>query len=356
MNKILTHGWKRFLTGLPLLTLAGAPLPASAALEECTPEVLGSPDMFNCVPSFDEEIPVPSGPASTFEDPTANAAFPDVWHQYGFDQRHNPAFPGNETTDGTFWAAPLTGIDFLRAARAQETFGNPEGWASRTGQFLGEVMGVAAANGIIYAQLGNNTVHAMDATTGRRIWEADLVNVMGMGQTIVHEVDGSPVVFIPVGDAAFNIQNTIDFANSQPHDRGASFGAVVALDGVTGEQLWRFPVSNAERPAPIFDDGKLYVATGAGEFLVVDAATGMELGSTINPGDGFPGLASPNWYETDSGQKLVIYGTLRPRRLLAMDVTDPANPVLAWESILPGATANSPGDTPVAVDPASVWC
>lgn len=351
----MKQGRIRKLLGTTLLLAGGALHTATFAnthsLPDCTPQVLQSADMFNCIPADPNGPDVISGPASTYADPTARSAYPAQWDQYGFDQRHNPVFPGNETTDGTFWAAPLTGLDFLRATRAQETFGNPEGWASRTGQFLGEVMGVSAANGIVYAQLGRHEINALDATTGRRIWHANLVNVAGMGQTIVHEVGGSPVVFVPVGDAAFNIQNAIDFANGEEHDRGASFGAVYAFDGVTGEQLWRFNVRNAARPAVIFDDGRLYVATSAGEFFVLDAASGTQISMTTNPGDGFPGLASPNWYETDSGQKLVIYGTLRPRRILAMDVTDPANPVLAWEMSPPNATANSPGDTSVAVDP-----
>ncbi len=342
------------LTGITLLLSFGAQAKPGANLPTCTPQVLQSADMFNCVPPSNGVLEANTGPAETYS--SGAAAFPSSWPQYGFDQRHNPVFPASGDPNrfpnrGVFWAAPLTGLDFLRAARASETFGNPEGWASRTGQFLGEVMGVSVASGIVYAQLGRHEVDAIDARTGRVIWRHNLVNVAGMGQTVVRELGGRPVVFITVGDAAFNIQNTIRFANGQEHDRGASFGAVVALDGVTGAEMWRFSTRNAARPAAIFDNHRLYVTTGAGEFFVLDAASGAQQGFTKNPGNGFAGLASPNWYETSAGRKLVIYGTIRPRRILAMDVTNPANPTLAWEFTPPNATANSPGDTPVAVDP-----
>ncbi len=322
---------------------------AAAPFSRCSDASMQTEQMFTCVPS--SQFGVRSGPASTYNDPTMRAAFPDQWNQYGFNQPHDPVFAGSADIRGRFWVAPLTGLDMLRAAEATDSFGNPEGWASRTGQQLGEVMGVSVANGIVYSQIGRREVDALDALTGRRIWRTELVNVAGMGQTIVHEVGGRPVVFVPVGDAAFNVWNTVDFANGKPHDRGASFGSLYALDGLTGAELWRFDVKGAARPAPIFRDGKIYLATSGGELFVIDPATGAQIGVTTNPGQGFPGLASPNWVETPDGRLLVTYGITRPRRIVAMDVTNPSAPTLAWQLSPPNASANSPGDTPVAVDP-----
>ena len=346
---------------LPLV-LFGASLLASPALfparalaatpPVCTAEVLRSPDLFNCLPGPDG-VPQPeSGPASTYFNPAARAAFPAAWDQYGFNQPHDPVFPGNPAfTSGTFWAAPLTGIDMLRAYESQPTFDNPEDRATRTGQTLGQAMGVSVANGIVYSQLGRREVNALDATTGKRIWRTELVNVAGMGQTIIHDVGGKPMVFVPVGDEAFNIHNAVAFANGEAHDRGASFGALYALDGLTGALKWRFDVKGAARPAPIFRDGKIYLATGGGELFVLNAATGAQIGVTTNPRAGFPGLASPNWYETAAGRRYIIYGISRPRLIVAIDVTNPAAPSVAWQLAPPNAAANSPGDTPVAVDP-----
>lgn len=319
----------------------------------CTDAVLRSPNLFNCIIG-PGGVPQPqAGPASTYFNPVARAAYPAAWDQYGFNQPHDPVFPGNPAyTGGTFWASPLTGSDMLHAFEAQPTFDHPEDRATRTGQTLGQVMGVSVANGIVYSQLGRREVNALDATTGKRIWRTELVNVAGMGQTIVHNVSGKPMVFVPVGDEAFNVYNAVAFSNGEQHDRGASFGALYALDGLTGALKWRFDVKGAARPAPIFRDGKIYLATGGGELFVLNAATGAQIGVATNPGGGFPGLASPNWVETASGQRYIIYGISRPRMIIAMNVSNPAAPNLAWQRVLPNAASNAPGDTPVAVDPA----
>lgn len=340
----------RSLLAAGLLIPLSPPAGAAADVPRCTDASMESPEMFMCLP--DSRAPqTRSGRATTYNNPSLRAAFPAQWHQYGFDQRHDPVFPGSDGIRARFWAAPLTGLDMLRAIGAQDSFGNPEGWASRTGQQLGEVMGVSVANGIVYSQLGRREVNALDALTGRRIWRFELVNIASMGQTIVQEVGGRPMVFVPVGDAAFNVYNAVDFANGEAHDRGASFGSLYALDGLTGRQVWRFDVKGAARPAPIYRDGKIYLATSGGELFVLDPATGSQIGVTTNPGEGFPGLASPNWVETADGRLLITYGILRPRRIIAMDVTNPSAPTLAWQMSPPNAAANSPGDTPVAVDP-----
>jgi len=338
------------LAAAALMGMVATPTAFAASAPLCTPQVLASPEMFHCDPG-NEALRVELGAAETYQDADARAAFPTRWSQYGFDQRHDPVFPGNAETTGAFWAAPLTGRDMLRALQGVDSFGSPGGWASRTGQLIGEVMGVSVANGIVYSQIGRREVAALDAITGKRIWSYELVNIAGMGQTIVHEVDGRPMVFVPVGDAAYNIYNEIDFVAGQEHDRGASFGALYAFDGLTGELQWRFDVEGAARPAPIYIDGRIHLATGGGELFVLDAESGEQIGVTTNPGGGYPGLASPNWYETPDGRLLIVYGTLRPRLILGMDVTDPANPELAWQMSPPNADANSPGDTPVAVDP-----
>jgi len=340
------------LGGMLVLAIAAISVGADAASAPlCTADVLRSPDLFNCLPGPDG-VPAPEpGPASTYANPAARAAFPDTWDQYGYDQRHDPVFPGNGYTTGVFWAAPLTGIDMLRAFEAQPTFTNPESRATRTGQSLGEVMGVSVANGIVYSQIGRREVNALDAITGKRIWRQEIVNIAGMGQGIVHDVQGVPMVFVPVGDASFNVYETVRYTNNEPHARGGSFGALYAFDGLSGELKWRFDVRGAARPVPIYRDGKLYLTTGGGQLFVLDAATGTQIGVTSNPGNGFAGLAAPNWYETSDGKRYIIYGITRPRLIIAMDVTNPANPTVAWQMVLPDATANSPGDTSVAVDP-----
>ena len=282
--------------------------------------------------------------------------FPQTWPQLGFDQRHNPVFslpPGapDFLANGTFWAAPLTQIDFLDVGRAYPAVGNEEEWGSTTSQYLGNVVGTSVARGVVYVQIGRREIWAISAETGAPIWRNEVTTAAGMGQAVVEEVNGRLMVFAPVGDAAFTVQNAIDFTNGKVHFRGANFAGIYAYDGLTGAQIWRFDTQGSARPTPIFRDGKLYVNTNNKNFFVLDAATGNTLGTFTNPGNGFSGLAAANWYDTADGRRMIIYGTIRPPRILGVDVTNPAAPILAWSYAPPGATANAPGDTSAAVDP-----
>lgn len=320
----------------------------------CTPSALITTDIFNCGLPQDYLSLLDFGPPLAYQQ--FRGFFPQGSSQFAGGQRHNPVYPVPQTgppflLNGTFWAAPLTEVDFLRVQSAIRSYGHIENWGPVAAQYIGNVMGVSVAQGLVYVQLGRHEIYALDALTGIPVWKADVNTAAGMGQTVAQEVNGRLMVFAPVGDAAFTVQNVIDFSNNKPHDRGANFSGLYAFDGLTGEQLWRFATKGAMRPTPILDGSMLYLATGGGEFYVLDAMTGTPIGNFTNPGEGFPGLAAPNTYTTTNGKIFVIYGTLRPRKIIAVDVTDPTTPGLGWEYVPPNATANAPGDTPVAVDP-----
>ena len=368
--------WKPWRPALlcALITAGGFALPFAAVAavaapsQVCTPDKLGTPAMFRCeaytsVPKLTvSPLPVVTDylsripTVSSVIDPAAHL-FPQNWSQLGYNQRHNPVFPvpagaPDYLKNGTFWVAPLTGLDFLDVGRAFPAVGNPEEWGSTTSQYLGNVMGTSVVRGIVYVQNGRREIWAIRAQTGIPIWRKEVTTAAGMGQAVVDEVNGRLMVFAPVGDAAFTVQNAIDFTHNKAHFRGGNFAGVYAYDGLTGEQLWRFDTKGSARPTPVYCDGKLYVTTNNNKFFVLDAASGAQLGSFTNPGNGFSGLAAANWFDTADGRRLIIYGTIRPPRILAIDVTNPAAPVLAWSYAPPGATANAPGDTSAAVDPA----
>lgn len=343
-----------------LITTQIAGITSSAAAEgpPCSPSTLRTAQMFNCSIPVNLEALLAFHPAATYQDATARAAFPQDWTQLAYDQRHETLFPVAESApaflqDGIFWAAPLTTDKFLRLAAAIPSFpdNGTQSWGAAVAGSLGNLMGVSVVQGIAYATLSGNEVWALDARSGFPIWKAELINTAGNSEAVVAELGGRPVVFVASGDANFSLENTIRFSNDLPHDRGASFSSVYAFDGLTGQQLWRFDTKGASRPTPIFKDGILYISNGDGHLYILEANTGALLSTFTNPGEGYSGLASPNWYETPDGRLLITYGTLRPRNLIAVDVTEPAAPTLAWVYAPPGATANSSGDTSVAVDP-----
>ena len=70
--------------------------------------------------------------------------FPGSIDVLGFDQRHNSFFPVTNDApsylkDGVFWAAPLTGIDFLRLVSGYKYYPQDGGqtWGSVAAQWLG---------------------------------------------------------------------------------------------------------------------------------------------------------------------------------------------------------------------------
>lgn len=324
----------------------------AGAEHPCTASLVAMPDPFLCdaQPSRIQRF----GPPIAYQ--TARNFFPSSWNQLSHDQRHNPVFAvsGNAPAwlrQGTFWAAGLTRLDYLGLTRALPSMGDPEEFGSTASQYLGNVMGVSVARGIVFVQLGRNEVWALDAATGTPIWRNEVLTAAGMGQTVVQEINGRLMAFAPVGDAAYTVKNTIDFSRARPHFRGGHFSGLYAFDALTGKQIWRLNTRGAARPTPVFRDGKLYLATSGGQLLVVDPATGATLGTFNNPGGGQTGLASPNWFETRDGRLLIIYGTVRPARLLGVDVSNPAQPKLGWSYTPPRAAANAPGDTSPAVDP-----
>lgn len=324
----------------------------------CNPETLRTEQMFNCSMPENLDALLTFKPATTFADANARASFPQRWGQLGFNQIHDTLFTVPPTappflTTGLFWAAPLTNDEFLRLSGAIPSFPDDgtQSWGAAIAGTLGNLMGVSVVDGIVYSPLSRNEVWAVDAETGFPIWKANLISTAGNSQVVVEKIGGRPVVFVASGDANFNLENTIRFRNDLPHDRGAAFSSVYAFDGLTGAELWRFDTMGSSRPSPVYKDGKLYLTNGDGHLYILNATTGALISTFTNPGEGFSGLASPNWFQTTDGRLFITYGVNRPGRVVAVDVTNPAAPVLGWSYTPPNAVANSPGDTPVAVDP-----
>lgn len=298
------------------------------------------------------------GSATTYQNAKARALYPQTWGQYGNGQRHNPVYTVPSTAPsflltGVSTVAPLTGDEFRRAQAAKAYFpqdGNLA-WGSSAGQWIGNVVGASVVQGIVYATTSRREVYAVDAASGLAIWRKELVGTAGMGQPLVQVIGGKLRVFVPVGDADYNIHSAVRAAYGQDSNRGAEHSAVYCFDGLTGAQVWRADTSGASRPTPIYRNGLLYVVNGDGHLYTLNATTGTLVSSFTNPGEGQVGLASPNWYLTPAGRLLILYGTTSPRNILAVDVTTSTAPFLAWSYAPPGATSNSPGDTAVAVDP-----
>ena len=289
--------------------------------------------------------------------------FPQSWDQLNGSQNHNSVFsvPSNAPsflTKGSFWAAPLTGDEYLRLARAFNRYPQDGGqaWGAEVAQWLGNVTGVSVVDGIVYVEESNNKVYALDAATGQVIWQASTINA-NMGDTLVENINGTPVVFVAAGDVGFTVQNALGFANGGnppgPTVRGANFSAVYALNGLTGKTIWKFDTKGEAMPTPVYHNGSLFFDTGDGHLYAVDATTGQLQSSFQNPG--FSSMSSANWYIPTTGpwanHLLIIYGTQDQNYMMAVDESNPSDPKLAWKYQVPNGINTGMGDVPPVVDP-----
>lgn len=188
------------------------------------------------------------------------------WTEVGGNSAHT-GFNAKETTLSPTTAASLT-----------------QTWLQQTGA---EIMAApVVASGRVFVLSTDGTLRAYRATTGAPLW-----------QTVV-AAKGAP------GGWGISVHNKRVFSNCQlDYDStpGGGHGGVCAYDVDTGAQLWsqaitnegpNFPVDSAPYSPPVADDNYvIYGESDTGSFahvgylLVLDGATGAEVGGTGNCGD-----------------------------------------------------------------------
>ncbi|MFC0272380.1 PQQ-binding-like beta-propeller repeat protein [Metabacillus herbersteinensis] len=118
----------------------------------------------------------------------------------------------------------------------------------------------AVADGIVYASSIRGTLYAMDAKTGKIIWEKSVGK---------DEVQRAWMYYSPT------IDNGVVY---QAYSTGSG-GAMMALDANTGEELWNAPLAGGwiVESTPVVQDGKVYVGADGGWLIAIDASTGKEI-------------------------------------------------------------------------------
>lgn len=138
------------------------------------------------------------------------------------------------------------------------------------------------ANNVIYAIDANNRVSAMDANTGARIWdykiEVQAVGKTRTGGTSLEEKIRRP--FGLFGDSGGEDTEAIGggLAYQGGHIYVASgFGYMLKLDAATGSEIWRKQTRTPLHSAPAVADGRVFSVSDDNEIFAFDAASGNVL-------------------------------------------------------------------------------
>lgn len=123
----------------------------------------------------------------------------------------------------------------------------------------------AVSQGIVYYGDENDILHAIDSTTGEKIWDLRLDGALGITPLVV---DG--ILYC-----------------------GCPDGSLRALDAQTGEEIWVFQTEGGTS-VPAFADGAIYFSSADGFLYAVDSQTGQEKWRIAAGGGGDEsGFASP---------------------------------------------------------------
>ncbi|WP_338787246.1 PQQ-binding-like beta-propeller repeat protein [Metabacillus sp. FJAT-53654] len=118
----------------------------------------------------------------------------------------------------------------------------------------------AVAEGIVYASTIRGTLYAMDAKTGKMIWEKSVGK---------DEVQRAWMYYSPT------VENGVVY---QAYSTGSG-GAMMAIDARTGKELWNSPLAGGwiVESTPVVKDGKVYVGADGGWLIALDAKSGKEI-------------------------------------------------------------------------------
>lgn len=265
--------------------------------------------------------------------------FPHAWQMYAGGPEHNAAVaaPGNKgVTAGYAWNFRQAGALPLDAPAKDQSVLGARGAPVKTTQFLGDSVGVSAVDGVIYSESDLGYLYAINAATGRLIWQAQGDNAF-MGNPVV----AHGVVVAGTGDTGFAFSQVMKFMRKQPAVRGIGWSAVYGFDQRTGRQLWRVPTLGEDMSSLGELHGVVFEGTGDGHVLALDIRTGRQVWSTAV--GGFDSMSSAAVVGNT-----VYVGFSAPNYLYALNATTGA---VEWKTTVAGVANTGMGDNSPSVDP-----
>lgn len=228
----------------------------------------------------------------------------------------NPTSAANPTDSNSVWPTEATSMRYNPTHNAiwGKAVDSDINWtfnATMQGMADNLFTDVIAANGMVYVGSMMNQEYAVNATTGKLVWQFAADNWI-MTDPVV--ADGK--IFIGSGNRLFVNKRL----------RGTGKNTVYALDAMTGKQLWSYDVGGEAMPTPVYSNGMVYFATGDRALYALDANTG-KLKYKVSV-DSYFSMSSPSL-----DGNLLFVGGAKPFGVYAFDVS---KGTVAWKSIFDG--------------------
>ncbi|MCY0878833.1 MAG: PQQ-binding-like beta-propeller repeat protein [Firmicutes bacterium] len=154
-----------------------------------------------------------------------------------------------------------------------------EGYALTLGTALVEAPTVS--RGVAYVGTNSQQVFAIQVTSGRVLWHAQVAN-MAMTAPLIR--DG--LVVVGLGNNMFR-----GFSPSRGWIRGTGTNGLEALSARTGRPVWFFRTTGEDMPTPVLFGQAVYEVTGGGRLIAVSLTSGKLLWSLAL--GGFDSMSSP---------------------------------------------------------------
>jgi outer membrane protein assembly factor BamB len=216
--------------------------------------------------------------------------------------------------------------------------------------------------GVLYAVNNSGFAFALDARTGRTIWERRIGRLNASSPTyyrhrlyIVNLVPGHVVKLNPKNGKVIWKKRLPNRAESSPVvvDRSIYFGCedgkLYSVSTVNGHIRWATQLSGPVKAAPAYYGGRLYVGDYGGSMNAVDAKTGRLIWSTGSLGTGISG---GEFYSTPAVAFGRVYAGNNDDRVYSFDIADGE---LAWTYSTGGYAYSGPTVASTKHSPPTVY-
>ncbi len=216
--------------------------------------------------------------------------------------------------------------------------------------------------GVLYAVNNSGFAFALDAKTGKKIWERRIGRLNASSPTyykhrlyIVNLVPGHIVKLNAKNGKIIWKKSLPNRAESSPVvvDRSVYFGCedgkLYSVSTVNGNVRWATQLGGPVKAAPAYYGGRLYVGDYGGDMNAVDAKTGKLVWSTGSLGTGVSG---GQFYSTPAVAFGRVYAGNNDDRVYSFDLTDGE---LAWTYSTGGYAYSAPTVASTKHSPPTVY-